>query len=68
MLRQKQGQRQEQEQEQRQEQRQEQGQRQQQVVAPFGLHSGLRQSGSAFGAVFLAGLKPCPSEFEAWQS
>jgi hypothetical protein len=25
------------------------------------LHSGLRQSGSAFGAVFVARLKPCPS-------
>jgi len=35
------------------------------VVAPFGLHSGLRQSGSAFGAAFSAGLKPCPSDFWA---
>jgi len=32
------------------------------------LHSGLRQSGSAFGAVFLAGLKPCPSGFGLLQS
>jgi hypothetical protein len=34
-----------------------------QVVTSFGLHSGLRQGGSAFGASSFAGLKPSAS---AW--
>ena len=34
------------------------GQRQYWVVTPFGLHSGLRQSGDAFGVAFFVGLKP----------
>jgi hypothetical protein len=28
------------------------------------LHSGLRQSGNAFGVAFMARLKPCPSELQ----
>jgi hypothetical protein len=31
------------------------------VAAPFGLRSGLRQRGVAFGAAFTARLKPGPS-------
>ena len=37
-----------------------QRQEQQQFVAPLGLHSGLRQSGSAFGAVFFGRAEALP--------